>query len=92
MEDYCFEGSIDGSRRVPAAERRESENWDVTRTPNKKPGITMVKSLGTIIAQDDSRGDASSVAIVVIDIGSSGVDPGSFPCIHATRYDFVGTL
>lgn len=52
----------------------------------------MVKSLGNIIAQDDSRGDASSVAIVVIDIGSSGVDPGSFSCIHATRYQFVGTL
>lgn len=51
----------------------------------------MVKSLGNIIAQDDSRGDASSVAIVVIDIGSSGVDPNSFPCIHATRYQFVGT-
>lgn len=58
---------------------------------SKKTGTTMVKSLGNIIAQDDSRGDASSVAIVVIDIGSSGVDPDSFPCIHATRYQFVGT-
>lgn len=50
----------------------------------------MVESLGNIIAQDDSRGDASSIAIV-IDIGSSGIDPNSFPCIHATRYQFVGT-
>lgn len=74
-----------------AATSKKEENWNVTRTTSEEPGITMVKSLGNIIAQDDSRGDASSVAIVVIDIGSSGVDPCSFPCIHATRYEFVGT-
>lgn len=56
----------------------------------REASIRMVESLGNIIAQDDSRGDASSVAIV-IDIGSSGIDPNSFPCIHATRYQFVGT-
>jgi len=36
------------------------------------------------------RDDASFVTIV-IGIGSSGVDPSSFPCILVTRYRFVGT-
>lgn len=42
--------------------------------------------------QDDSRIDASFIAIIVIGIGSSGIDPSSFPCILATCYRFVGTL
>lgn len=58
---------------------------------NVKLDTAVFKSLPiSHIAQDHSRTDASSVAIVIIDIGSSGVDPGSFPCILA-RYRFVGT-